>query len=156
MARVAVQNALFPFPKKKVSSLVIPRCTYTDPEIAHVGLTPAEAAAENVELDGYRVALDEVDRAIVDEEDEGFAVVHTRRGSGNIVGATIVATHAGEMIGEITLLMTNNLSLGRLAGTIHCYPTQVEVLKRIADNYSRTRLTPTVAAAIKKWLAWRR
>jgi len=156
MARVCVQNALFPFPKKRMSGLVIPRCTYTDPEVAHVGLTPAEAAERGIAIDSYREELQEVDRAILDGEDEGFAVVHTQRGQGTVVGCTIVGSHAGEMIGEITLLMAQKLSLGALAGTIHCYPTQVEVLKRIADAYSRTRLTPTVAAMMKRWLAWRR
>ena len=88
--------------------------------------------------------------------DKGLAMVHTRKGSGRIVGATIVARHAGQMIGEMSLMMTKRLSLGALSGTIHCYPTQVEVLKRIADAYFRTKLTPRVAGLMKKWLAWRR
>ncbi|MCH8921545.1 MAG: mercuric reductase [Planctomycetes bacterium] len=156
MARICIQNALF-LGRKKASGLVIPRATYTDPEIAHVGLTPHDAAEQGIEIDSYREQLKEVDRAILDSQDEGFAVVHTLRGSGRVVGATIVGAHAGEMIGEITLLMTaKKLTLGTLAATIHCYPTQVEVLKRIADAYSRTKLTPRIAGAMKKWLAWRR
>ena len=153
MARLCIQNALF-LGRKRVSALVIPRCTYTDPEVAQVGLTAREAAQRGIEIDTYRVELAEVDRAVVDGEDEGFAMVHTRRGSGRVLGATIVAEHAGEMIGEMTLLMTRKLGLSALAATIHCYPTQVEVLKRIADNYSRTRLTPLVSALAHKWLAW--
>jgi pyruvate/2-oxoglutarate dehydrogenase complex dihydrolipoamide dehydrogenase (E3) component len=121
-----------------------------------VGLTPSEAAAQGIEIDSYRSDLAAIDRAIVDGEEQGFAVVHTRRGAGRVVGATIVAKHAGEMIGEITLLMTRGLSLSALAGVIHCYPTQVEALKRIADAYSRTKLTPRVAGLMKRWLAWRR
>lgn len=154
MARICIQNALF-LGRKRLSSLVIPRCTYTDPEVAHVGLTAAEAAEQGIEIDSYRAELSQVDRALLDGQDQGFAVVHTRRGTGRVVGATIVAAHAGEMIGEITLLMTRKLSLGTLASTIHCYPTQVEVLKRIADSYQRTRLTPRVAGLLRTWLKWR-
>jgi pyruvate/2-oxoglutarate dehydrogenase complex dihydrolipoamide dehydrogenase (E3) component len=155
MARLCLQNALF-FGRKKFSSLVIPRCTYTDPEVAQVGLTETEAAQQQIEIDSFRVDLQEVDRAVLDGDEQGFAVVHTRRGKGRVVGATIVARHAGEMIGEMTLLMTQRRSLGALANVIHCYPTQVEVLKRIADAYQRTRLTPPLARLIEKWLAWRR
>ncbi|MGH7140938.1 MAG: mercuric reductase [Pirellulales bacterium] len=153
MARLCVQNALF-LGRRRMSRLVIPRCTYTDPEIAQVGLTASEAADRGIAIDTYHVDLAQVDRAVVDGEDEGFALIHTRRGSGRVLGATIVAEHAGEMIGEVTLLLTRRLSLSALAATIHCYPTQIEVLKRIADNYSRTRLTPLIAALSRKWLEW--
>ena len=155
MARLCVQNALF-FGRRRLSRLVIPRCTYTDPEVAQVGLTAREAAQRGIKIDTYRVDLAEVDRAVVDGEDDGFAAIHTRRGSGKMLGATIVAAHAGEMIGEVALLMTKKLPLPALAATIHCYPTQVEAWKRIADNYSRTRLTPLFAALARRWLAWRR
>ncbi len=155
MARLCLQNSLF-FGRKKFSSLVIPRCTYTDPEIAHVGLTETEAAQQGIEIDSFRVEMTEVDRAVLDGDEQGFAVVHTRRGTARVVGATIVARHAGEMIGEMTLLMTERRSLGALANTIHCYPTQVEAFKRIADAYQRTRLTPLLARLLAKWLAWRR
>ena len=155
MARIAIQNALF-FGRKKMSELIVPRVTYTDPELAHVGMTPEEAAEQGIAIDTYRAEMSEVDRAIVDGEDSGFAVVHTRRGTDKIVGATVVAAHAGEMIGEITLLMTKRLSLGSLAEVIHPYPTQAEVCKRIADKYNRTRLTPRVAAVSQWLLKWRR
>lgn len=155
MARICLRNALFPLGRQKMSDLVIPRTTYTDPEIASVGLTAQEAAA-GIEIDSFRHDLSHVDRAILDGEDEGFAVVHVQKGTDKIVGATIVASYAGEMIGEITLLMTKKLGLGSLGSVIHCYPTQVEVLKRIADAYARTRLTPTVAGLFKKWLRWTR
>ncbi|HUY92730.1 MAG TPA: mercuric reductase [Pirellulales bacterium] len=153
MARLCLQNALF-FGRKKLSALHIPRCTYTDPEIAHVGLTDAEAARQEIEFETYRVELSEVDRAVLDGEEQGFAIVRARRG--RVVGATIVAQHAGEMIGEIGLLMSNRLSLSALARTIHCYPTQVEALKRIGDEYLRSRFTPLAARLTEKWLAWRR
>ena len=155
MARLCVQNALF-LGRKKLSSLVIPRCTYTDPEVAHVGLSAAEAEARGLAIDTYRVELADVDRALLDGEELGFVVVHTRRGTGRVVGATIVAGHAGEMIGELTLMMANHLSLEALANTIHCYPTQVEAFKRVADAYSRRRFTPRLARLAAKWLQWRR
>lgn len=155
MARLCIQNALF-LGRKRLSSLVIPHCTYTDPEVAHVGLTPAEAEGQGVAIDTYRVELSAVDRPVLDGEQHGFAAVHTRRGTGHVVGATIVAARAGEMIGEITLLMQKRLSLGALASVVHCYPTQVEVLKRIADTYQRTRLTPRVASVLHTWLRWLR
>ncbi|HEV3005841.1 MAG TPA: mercuric reductase, partial [Pirellulales bacterium] len=155
MARLCVQNALF-LGRRKLSSLVIPRTTYTDPEVAHVGLSADEADARGLAIDTYRVELSEVDRALLDGEEEGFVAVHTRRGSGRIVGATIVASHAGEMIGEISLLMANRLPLGALSRTIHCYPTQVEAFKRIADAFTRRRLTPGLAKLAAKWLEWRR
>ncbi len=154
-ARIVVQNALF-LGRKRASRLVVPRCTYTDPEVAQVGLTPVAAKQQGILIDSYRAELGEVDRAILDGETDGFAVVHVRRGTDRIIGATIVAAHAGEMIGEMTLAMTNGLGLKAIAATIHCYPTQVEVLKRIADSYNRTRLTPRVAGLMRKWLSWRR
>lgn len=155
MARLCIQNALF-LGRRRVSRLVIPRCTYTDPEVAQVGLTAREAAQRGIEIDTYRVDLADVDRAVIDGQAEGFAMVHARRGSGKLLGATIVAEHAGEMIGEVALAMTNKLPLSALANTIHCYPTQVEVLKRIADKYAATRLTPFLATLLRNWLSWRR
>lgn len=153
MARLCIQNALF-LGRKRLSSLVIPRCNYTDPEVAHVGLTPAEAAAQEIAIDTYRVELSAVDCAVLDGQQLGFAAVHTRRGTGKVVGATIVAAHASEMIGEITLLMQQRLKLGALASVTHCYPTQREVLKQIADAFQRRRLTPRVAGLWRTWLRW--
>jgi pyruvate/2-oxoglutarate dehydrogenase complex dihydrolipoamide dehydrogenase (E3) component len=154
MARACIQNAFF-FGRKRLSRMVMPWCTYTDPEVAHVGLTADAAAKQGIAIDSYPEELRRVDRAVLDGEEEGFAVVHCRRGTGKVVGATIVARHAGEMIGEVSLLMTAGLSLGTLAGTIHAYPTQVEVLKRIADQYNKTRLTPLVARLLRTVMSWR-
>jgi pyruvate/2-oxoglutarate dehydrogenase complex dihydrolipoamide dehydrogenase (E3) component len=106
-------------------------------------------------IDTYRVVLARVDRALLDGESQGFALINCRRGAGRIVGATIVARHAGEMSGELSLLMTKKLPIGSLAGTIHCYPTQVEILKRLGDQFNRTRLTPRVAGWLKWILRWR-
>jgi pyruvate/2-oxoglutarate dehydrogenase complex dihydrolipoamide dehydrogenase (E3) component len=157
MARICIQNALFSVAglgRKRLSGLVVPWTTYTDPEVAHVGLTAQQAAERGIEIDSYREELARIDRAVLDGE-EGFAVIHCRRGTPHALGCTIVARHAGEMIGEISLLITVKIPLSQLAGTIHCYPTQVEVLKRLGDQYNKTRLTPRVAAALKTLLRWR-
>jgi pyruvate/2-oxoglutarate dehydrogenase complex dihydrolipoamide dehydrogenase (E3) component len=150
-----VQNAFF-FGRQKLSRLLVPHTTYTDPEVAHVGLTAAEAEKRGIAVDSYRENLSGVDRAILDGDEDGFSVAHCRKGTGRIVGATIVANHAGDMIGEMAVMMTAGLKLGTLAGVIHCYPTQVEVLKRIGDQYQRGRLTPFVARLLKFILTSRR
>ncbi len=155
MARVAIQNALF-FGRAKASALVIPWCTYTDPEVARVGLSEEEAKAGGVEIDVFTQELAEVDRAVLDGETEGFVKVLTKKGTDRIVGATVVARHAGEMISELTLAMTAGLGLATLARTIHPYPTQAEAIKRVADAYNRTRLTPFVKRLMGRWFAWLR
>jgi len=154
-AKIVVQNALF-LRTKKLSSLVMPWCTYTDPEVAHVGLYPHEAKAAGVELDTYHVSLDQVNRAVTDGEEEGFVRVHTRKGTGEILGATIVAAHAGEMISEVTLAIVAKQGLGRFLDVIHPYPTQAEGIKRAAGLYTRTRATPTVKKWLARWMALRR
>jgi pyruvate/2-oxoglutarate dehydrogenase complex dihydrolipoamide dehydrogenase (E3) component len=155
MARLVIQNALF-LGRAKASRLTIPWCTYTDPEIAHVGLSERESAERGIAIDTFTQELRDLDRAILDGQTEGFAKVHVRRGTDRIVGATIVAAHAGEMISEVTLAMTAGIGLKILARTIHPYPTQSEALKRIADAYNRTRLTPTVKSLFAKWMRWQR
>jgi pyruvate/2-oxoglutarate dehydrogenase complex dihydrolipoamide dehydrogenase (E3) component len=147
LARIALQNALF-FGRKRQSALVVPWCTYTDPEIAHVGA--------NGGPNTFTVRLDEIDRAILDGETDGFARIHADR-RGRILGATIVARHAGEMIGEISLAMTRGLTLSDLARTIHPYPTQAEALRKLGDAWLRTRLTPParrLLAAVLRWRPW--
>ncbi|MCC6215717.1 MAG: mercuric reductase [Polyangiaceae bacterium] len=155
MARVVIQNALF-FGRKRSSSLVIPWSKYTDPEIAHVGLSPHEAAARRLEVRTLTVQLGDVDRAVLDGEPEGFARVHVAPGSGRILGATVVARHAGEMLGEVVLAMTEGIEIGALSRAIHAYPTQAEAWKRLGDAYQRTRLTPGMMAFFRRLLAWRR
>jgi pyruvate/2-oxoglutarate dehydrogenase complex dihydrolipoamide dehydrogenase (E3) component len=155
MARVVLQNALF-FGRKRTSSLVIPWVTYTDPEIAHVGLYEQEARQRGLKLQTLTVSLAEIDRAVLDGEAEGFARLHVDAGSGHILGATAVARHAGEMIGEVVLAMTEKAKVGALSRTIHPYPTEAEVWKRLGDSYQRTRLTPGVLRFFRRLLAWRR
>jgi pyruvate/2-oxoglutarate dehydrogenase complex dihydrolipoamide dehydrogenase (E3) component len=141
MARIVIQNALF-FGRKKASSLLIPWCTYTDPEVAHVGMYPAEAQARGIDMDTITVRLDEVDRAILDSQTDGFLKVHVLKKSGRILGATLVAAHAGDMISELTLAISAGISLGNIGSVIHPYPTQAEIIKRAGDKFNRTRLTP--------------
>jgi pyruvate/2-oxoglutarate dehydrogenase complex dihydrolipoamide dehydrogenase (E3) component len=155
LARIVIQNALF-FGRKRASALTIPWCTYTDPEVAHVGLYPKDADAQGVALDTYTIEHAAGDRARLDGETEGFLKVHTRKGTDRIAGATLVARHAGEMISEITLAMKAGAGLGTLAATIHPYPTQAEIFKKAGDAYSRTRLTPRVARLFDRILRWRR
>lgn len=153
MARIVLQNALFPG-RGKGSSLVIPRCTYTDPEIATVGVTETEARDRNIAVDVLIEELSHNDRAVLDGEAEGFAKVLLQHGTDQIVGATIVASNAGEMLNELTLAMTAKLGLGTLSKTIHPYPTQAEIIKRLADQFQRGRLTPTVKRWLARWFTW--
>lgn len=151
-ARIVIQNALF-MGRKKLSTLTIPWTTYTDPEIAHVGLYERDAKERGIEVDTFMRPLSEVDRAVVDGEEEGFVKVHVKRGTDRILGATIVARHAGEMLSEISLAMVNGLGLKAIGNVIHPYPTQVEAIKQVADMYNRTRLTPSVKQAFSFWLS---
>jgi pyruvate/2-oxoglutarate dehydrogenase complex dihydrolipoamide dehydrogenase (E3) component len=154
-AKIVVQNALF-LRTKKLSSLVMPWCTYTDPEVAHVGMYESDARAKGIAIDTFHVPLEQVNRAVTDGEDEGFVRVHTRKGSDEILGATIVATHAGEMINELTLAIVAKLGLGKILDVIHPYPTQAEGIKRTAGLYTRTRATPGVKKWLARWMALRR
>ena len=155
MARIVIANALF-FARRKVTDLVIPWCTYTDPEVAHVGFHEKEARAAGFDVATITQTLSDVDRAVLDGDTAGFGRVHYDKKTGKILGGTIVARHAGEMIGELTLAITAKQSIGVLSSTIHSYPTQVEALRKIGDAYMKTKLTPTVKKIFEKWLAWRR
>jgi len=155
LARIAIQNALF-LGRAKASALTVPWCTYTDPEVAHVGLYEHEAVDQGIPVRTFLQEFGSVDRAVIDGEPEGFIKVHVRAGTDRILGATVVARHAGEMISELTLAMVGGLGLKNLARTIHPYPTQAEAFKRVGDAYSRTRLTPLVFGLFRRWLAWTR
>jgi len=156
MARCVIQNALFPFPKAKASDLIIPWCTYTSPEIAHVGLSEQSAEEIGTAIDTYTQSFEHVDRAILDGETEGLVKIHTKRGSDRIVGATIVAEHAGEMIGEVVAAMKHGVGLGKLASVIHPYPTQAEAIRKAGDQFNKTKLTPLKASLLQRFFAWQR
>jgi pyruvate/2-oxoglutarate dehydrogenase complex dihydrolipoamide dehydrogenase (E3) component len=154
-AKIVVRNALF-FGRDKLSSLTMPWCTYTDPEIAHVGLYAHQASERGIDIDTFQVPLARVNRAFLDGQDEGFVKIHVKRGTDRPLGATIVAAHAGEMISELTLAIVGKVGLGTLARVIHPYPTQAEGLKAAANAYMRTRLTPLVKRLFETWLSWSR
>ena len=154
-ARIVIGNALF-FGRSKTSALTIPWCTYTDPEIAHVGLYEQEAVERGFKVQTFVQEMKDVDRAILEGEDHGFVKVHVKQGTDQILGATIVSAHAGEMISEITLAMVGGLGLKTVGRTIHPYPTQTDAIRKIGDLYSRTRLTPFVGRLFGKWFSWTR
>jgi pyruvate/2-oxoglutarate dehydrogenase complex dihydrolipoamide dehydrogenase (E3) component len=152
-ARIVIQNALFKG-NAKVTDLTVPWCTYTDPEIAHVGLYEHEAKKTGINVHTFTRPFTEVDRAVTDGDDEGLLKIHVKEGSDHILGATIVAPHAGDMISEITVAMAGGLGLGKIAKAIHPYPTEAEAIKHAADAYNRTRLTPMVQGLFERWLKW--
>jgi pyruvate/2-oxoglutarate dehydrogenase complex dihydrolipoamide dehydrogenase (E3) component len=152
-ARIAIQNALF-YGRAKASTLVIPWCTYTDPEIAHVGMNEADAKSAGMAIETLTQSFSHVDRALLDGDANGFAKIHVKKGTDTIIGGTIVSRHAGDMIGELSLAMTGGLGLKTLAKTIHPYPTHSEALKKLGDAYNKTRLTPTVKWLFERWFAW--
>jgi pyruvate/2-oxoglutarate dehydrogenase complex dihydrolipoamide dehydrogenase (E3) component len=150
-ARIVVQNALF-LGRKKISDLIIPWCTYTDPEIAHIGVYVRDARAIDIPIKSYTIPMHQVDRAVADGEDQGFVKIHVREGTDKILGATIVARHAGEMINEVSLAMVAGLGLRDIEKVIHSYPTQVEGIKKAADAYNRSKLTPFIGKLSRYWL----
>ena len=152
-SRIVLQNALF-FGWRKASDLVIPWVTYTDPEVAHVGVSSADVAKSSGRLRTISVPLAEIDRAIVDDETAGFVRVHHENGA--LRGCTIVARHAGEMIGEATYAMTHGGTLASLSATVHPYPTQAEALRKAGDAYRRERLTPSVRRWFERYFRWTR
>jgi pyruvate/2-oxoglutarate dehydrogenase complex dihydrolipoamide dehydrogenase (E3) component len=154
-ARLVIRNALF-FGRDKFSDLLIPWATYTEPEVAHVGLYEKDLAERGIEFTTISREFDDVDRAIVDGETEGFVKIHVKKGSDQILGATIVGSHAGDMISEITVAMRAGMGLGKLAGVIHPYPTAAEAIRQCGDAYNRSRLTPTVKSLFNRLMAFKR
>ncbi len=158
-AKIVVQNALFsfgPLGKKRLSKLVMPWCTFTDPEIAHVGLYERDAKAKGIEIDTYAVPMERSNRAVADGQEAGLVKVHVKKGTDEIVGATIVAAHAGDLITQFTLAITNGIGLGAFTNVIYPYPTQGDALKAAAGQYTRTRLTPAVKRIFEALMRMRR
>ncbi len=155
MARLVIRNALF-FGRDKVSDLLIPWCTYTEPEVAHVGLYERDLEERAIPYKTFTRTFDHVDRSILEGDTEGFVKVHVKQGSDKIMGATIVGAHAGDLISEITVAMQAGLGLGRLASVIHPYPTTAEAIRQCGDAYNRERLTPTVKGLFAKLMALKR
>jgi pyruvate/2-oxoglutarate dehydrogenase complex dihydrolipoamide dehydrogenase (E3) component len=145
MARIVIQNALF-FGRRHMSALTIPWCTYTDPEVAHVGLSAAGAESRRLDVQTISVPLSDVDRAVLDDETDGFVRVHHRHG--RVLGCTIVAAHAGDLIGQASHAVAQGASLNDWASMIYPYPTQAEALRKAGNAYRRMRLT----TALRHWL----
>ncbi|MEP7184715.1 MAG: mercuric reductase [Rhodanobacter sp.] len=150
-ARIAVRNALLKG-RERLSKLIVPWCTYTDPEIAHVGMYVREANRRGIPVKTFTVPMHEIDRAVTDGEQDGFVKIHIRDASDTILGATIVATRAGDMINEITLAMVAGIGLRTLSKVIHAYPTRAEAIREAANAYNQTRITSRVRARIRRWL----
>ena len=152
-ARIVVANALF-LGRQRLSAEAIPWCTFTDPEIAHVGMYVTEARQKNIPVKTFTVLMHEVDRALADGEEEGFVKVHVREGTGKILGATVVASHAGDLINEISLAMSAGLDLRALARVNQPYPTQSQAIKMAASAYAGPRRRGLRDWLIAKWLSW--
>lgn len=154
-AKIAVQNALL-FRRLKLSKLVVPWCTYTDPEVAHVGLSAKEARERGLEVETVDVPMERSDRARTDGETEGLVRIHLAKGKDRILGATLVASHAGEMLTALTLAMKKGIGLGAFLDVIHPYPTQAEAIKAAATQHARRRLTPRVKRLFGAWMRLQR
>ncbi|ETX01237.1 MAG: hypothetical protein ETSY1_08100 [Candidatus Entotheonella factor] len=155
MARMVIRNALF-FGRDKFSNFLIPWATYTEPEIAHVGLYERDLQARDIAYNTFTREFADVDRTLVDGETDGFVKIHVKKGSDEILGATIVSSHAGDMISEITVAMQSGMGLGKLASVIHPYPTAAEAIRQCGDAYNRARLTPTVRGIFDRLMSLRR
>lgn len=160
MAQIVIQNALFPHPLglgyASADSLIMPWCTYTSPEVAHVGLYEADAKRQGLEVETYTYQLGEVDRAILDGQEDGFARIHIQKGTDKILGATIVAAHAGDLINEFSVLMKAGVGVKTIAATIHPYPTQADVNKKVVNLWRKAHFTPQTKARLIKLFAWMR
>ncbi len=155
MARLVVRNALFRG-RDRVSRLLVPWATYTDPEVAHVGLYEADLRERSIAYATYVRQFADVDRTRLEGHTEGFVKIHVQRGNDTILGATIVGPHAGDMISEIAVAMQAGMGLGKLANVIHPYPTAAEAIRQCGDAYNRTRLTPTVKKIFNRLMALQR
>ena len=155
-SRTVLQNALFPGPKKKFSKINLAWSTYTDPEIAHVGLYEDEAREQGCEVETITIPMTEVDRALAEGDTEGFFKIHVHPKKGTIYGATLVCRRAGDLISEVTTAMQAGLTLGDMAAVIHPYPTVADAVRKAADQFNRRKLTPVVAGVLKRWFEWTR
>ncbi len=160
MAQILIQNALFPHPfglgRRTTDGLIIPWCTYTEPEIAHVGMYESDANAKDIPVEIFTQPLAEVDRALLDGEDAGFARVLIERGSDRILGATIVAADAGNLISEVTVAMQAGAGLSKIGAAIHPYPTQAEAWRKVANQLRRARFSARQKAFLTRLFAWSR
>ncbi|MEH6490958.1 FAD-dependent oxidoreductase [Halopseudomonas sp.] len=152
----AAVNALFgSFKRFKVDYRVLPHVTFTEPEVARVGLSESEADEQQISCEVTRYAIDDLDRAIADESAEGYVKVLTEPGKDRILGVTIVGAHAGELIAEYVLAMKHNLGLNKILGTVHSYPTLAEANKYAAGEWKRAHAPQGLLAWVQRWHRWR-
>ncbi len=154
-ARIVIRNVLLPWFKAKADYRWMPWVTYTDPEVAHFGPTEEEARGKNLAYDVFRHDWHDLDRAVTDSETDGFTKVLTARGKDEILGATVLGAHAGEVMHELLVAAKHGIGLSKLSATVHAYPTYSSSVQRVADAYQKTRLTPRVAGLFR-WLYRRR
>ena len=155
MSRLVIQNALF-MGRGRASDLIIPWTTYTSPELGQVGMTAGRAAENGIQFDTYQQPFSGVDRNILEGDCDGFVKIIVRRGTDRILGGTIVGESAGELIAELSMAMTQGIGLKKIASTIHPYPTRADAIRKLGDQYNKSRLTPAVAAAMRQWFTWTR
>lgn len=155
MARIVIQNALF-FGRKRLSTLTMSWCTYTDPEVAHVGLTAEAARKEGRDVVLQRIGMGRMDRSMTDGDPLGFARVISERSSGKLLGATVVARNAGDLLAPAVFAMGREARVAEFASLIFPYPTRAEIWKRFGDEANRQRLTPWVKRLLAQILRWRR
>ncbi len=152
-ARIVIRNALF-FGREKNSELIIPRVTYTDPEIAHVGMSEEEAKRKGFETDSIHLDFSEIDRSVLESQERGFVEVLLEKGSDNILGATIVHPIAGEFLFGIGLAIKQKIGLASFAGVMQAYPTQGDILRKLGDAYNKRRVTPFVRKVLRFIARW--
>jgi len=140
-AQIAFRNAMFPT-SGKVSKLLVPWCTYTSPEVAHVGAYEKELDEKGIEYEVWTASLEHNDRAILEGTEDGFVKLISKAGTDTIIGATIVGENAGDMISEVSVAMRSNMGLKALSSVIHPYPTEADAIRIAAGSFNKTRLTP--------------
>jgi pyruvate/2-oxoglutarate dehydrogenase complex dihydrolipoamide dehydrogenase (E3) component len=155
-ARTIVRNILLPWPGRRVDHRALPWCTYTSPELARVGLNEAEARARGVAHDVWSCPFRDVDRAVVEREEDGFVKVLTEKGGDRILGVTMVGERAGDLVHELVLAMKHRIGLSGVSAAIHAYPTFAEAARKAADRAQKARLTPLAARVLAGIYRWRR
>jgi pyruvate/2-oxoglutarate dehydrogenase complex dihydrolipoamide dehydrogenase (E3) component len=150
-ARTIVRNILIPWFPARVDLSVFPWCTYTSPELARVGANEDQAKQRGILYDVFQQPMEDLDRAVVESSEPGFAKVLVSRGGDRILGATIVSPRAGDLIHEFALAMKAGVGLKTISQTVHAYPTYAEIARKLADQQRKNRLTP-FAQRLSSWL----